>query len=562
MTASGAILGTPAYMAPEQARGEKIDSRADLFSLGVMLYRMATGKMPFEGATLMAALVALTTKTPLPSGQLNPDLPPALTALIDQLMCKDPAGRPQSAAEVSAAVRRIVKDLRDRKLTGSAAAPPSPWEETAEAEVVPSPKGSRPAPAKSRTVAVVADEETMQYREPVAKRGRTPWLIAGAVVAALAAVALAVVLLRVEAGKGTPAVETSDKEVDAHVKDDTPVPVGPDGKAPEPPAAADPDRTAAKWVLSVGGTVRVNGGEVQDAIKAADQLPRPVFRLTGLRLVGTPKVTDEALAVFKDCKHLAHLYLFEAPVTAAGLAVFKDSKALTALVVSGAMVTDAGMAPFKGCANLTYLQLTSTQLTDVGLAHFKDCKKLNQLVLRVPEVTNEGLAVFKDCENLSILQINLSHFTDAGLAHFTDCKKLSMLSLSGTGVTDVGLAYFKDHDLSFVNVSSTAVTNAGLAYLKDCKSLTYLDAGETKVTDAGLAHLAGLDKLTNLNLAKTKVTAKGVEGLAKALPQCKIVLNGRRDQANQEVIGPTPAPPGPRAASRSRRGRLGPAEPS
>ena len=121
ITASGVILGTPAFMAPEQARGEKVDHRADLWSLGVMLYRMAAGKLPFTGPNAMAVLIALATETPPPVRTVNPNLPPALADLIDRLMCKDPAGRPQSAAEVSDAVRQIVKDVQAKR-----AAPPRP----------------------------------------------------------------------------------------------------------------------------------------------------------------------------------------------------------------------------------------------------------------------------------------------------------------------------------------------------------------------------------------------------------------------------------------------------
>src|SRR5439155_81433 len=112
LTATGAVLGTPAYMAPEQARGEKVDHRTDLFSLGVTLYRMATGRSPFRGPSAMAVLLALTTQEPVPVRELAPHLPPAMADLISRLMSKDPSGRPQSAAEVSAAVRRIVTGLQ------------------------------------------------------------------------------------------------------------------------------------------------------------------------------------------------------------------------------------------------------------------------------------------------------------------------------------------------------------------------------------------------------------------------------------------------------------------
>ena len=143
LTATGAILGTPAFMAAEQARGERVDHRSDLFSLGVTLYRMATGKMPFNGPDTMAVLIALTTETPTPACTLAPKLPPALTNLIDRLMSKDPAGRPQSAAEVSASVRQIVaKSCRVRLDVQPGAsvppvalpAPPPPpmWEEVTE----------------------------------------------------------------------------------------------------------------------------------------------------------------------------------------------------------------------------------------------------------------------------------------------------------------------------------------------------------------------------------------------------------------------------------------------
>lgn len=97
LTKSGAILGTPAYMAPEQAKSQKVDFRCDLFSLGAVMYRMLTGELPFKGEDTMSMLMALATETPKPVRQLNPEVPPPLEKLVLQLLTKDPAKRPASA---------------------------------------------------------------------------------------------------------------------------------------------------------------------------------------------------------------------------------------------------------------------------------------------------------------------------------------------------------------------------------------------------------------------------------------------------------------------------------
>jgi WD40 repeat protein/tRNA A-37 threonylcarbamoyl transferase component Bud32 len=107
LTESGTVIGTPAYMAPEQARAEPIDARCDLFSLGCVLYRMVTGALPFPGKDVMSVLVALSSKEPEPPRALNPDVPPPLSALILRLLAKDPADRPASAREVVQALAAV-----------------------------------------------------------------------------------------------------------------------------------------------------------------------------------------------------------------------------------------------------------------------------------------------------------------------------------------------------------------------------------------------------------------------------------------------------------------------
>jgi serine/threonine protein kinase len=107
VTQTGAVIGTPAYMSPEQARGQAVGPRGDLFSLGCVLYRLCTGQPPFGGSDTLATLSALALEEPPPVEEFNPAVPPELSELIDRLLAKNPADRPASAWEVVEALREI-----------------------------------------------------------------------------------------------------------------------------------------------------------------------------------------------------------------------------------------------------------------------------------------------------------------------------------------------------------------------------------------------------------------------------------------------------------------------
>src|SRR5256884_303656 len=128
LTSPGSSMGTVAYMSPEQARGEELDARSDLFSLGAVLYEMATGVVPFSGATAALVFGGILHSPAIPATKLNSRLPLALENILYKALEKDTALRYQTAAELRADLKRLKRDL-DSGRSGATAALPVAVEE-------------------------------------------------------------------------------------------------------------------------------------------------------------------------------------------------------------------------------------------------------------------------------------------------------------------------------------------------------------------------------------------------------------------------------------------------
>jgi hypothetical protein len=161
LTGSGVGVGTPAYMAPEQGQGLKVDRRADIYSLGIILYEMVTGSVPYSAETPMAVVVKhITEPLPLPH-TINPDVPEGVERVILKALAKTPDDRYETAGKMAAALRKVVAGLDTAlaeaapAVAGAPVAAPTILEEGGATQVVPAPaEALPPRPAKKRRVPI------------------------------------------------------------------------------------------------------------------------------------------------------------------------------------------------------------------------------------------------------------------------------------------------------------------------------------------------------------------------------------------------------------------------
>lgn len=377
LTATGAVLGTPAYMSPEQARGARVDHRTDLFSLGSTLYRMAAGELPFTAPSTMALLYALVNEAPRPLQSLNNRLLPGVIGLIEWLMQKSPDLRPQSTREVATTALAIT----DGKIEPAAVSATKPLK-----------------PSRTSTIAIVG-----VFLMVCAGIGGGAYIIMS---------------------RSTGASDTAKKD-ESPKNEDAPKSIYPRAEQNTEYPKMDPlrvrftpsavmlattrpiryttitgagyaDRMAAEYALSIGGRVRING--LSDDIKNVKELPSAALQLTYLSLSGNKQVTDRDLVAFKECK------------------------GLTGLALARTEVSDTGLSNFKECKNLKTLDLHRTKVSDSGLVHLKECTKLQVVWLFETQMTDVGLEFFKECEDLVFLDIYDTNVTAKRVTDFAKAR--------------------------------------------------------------------------------------------------------------------------------------------
>ncbi len=534
LTESGVILGTPEYMAPEQAQDTPVDHRSDLFSLGCVLYKMATGTVPFPGRDTMGILMALATKNPVPPHALNPRIPAGLSALILSLLEKDPARRPATAAAVIHAL---------------AALPANPAADTVEltapgAETEPSAPAVRPI--------------------PTARRRWAPALLAGALLAVVSAGAYQLVFkskdgtlvvdvdgaadvrfkagrveLYNEAGAFQYAVEpgvrakdvppgkylvkvvgadgltldtdrfemTNNGKVRVRVTAEPPAPAPAVAESGPPDrAAVDPDRRAAVWLRAMGAADLevVEGNDSVRLVHPQDPLPVGPFRLRLIHVSRAPYfeqlgdgLADKA-AVELDGVRLTAAFL-PSSLTAVGMAKLFALPAFAGVEFVNIHMSAAGDDIFAQMAKLP-------NLTNLDL---NNCLKL----------TGKGIQA---CPNLRMATLFASPVSAGGFEEIGKLPRLQYLNVSQVRCDAGQLAALVKLKVPRLIVGDAGIGDAQAARLATMGTLETLVLANNPVTDAGLAEFKKLTGLTVLNVAGTKCTAAGVADLQRALPKCKI----------------------------------------
>jgi predicted Ser/Thr protein kinase len=433
LTGTGQVVGTPGYMSPEQARGRPVDRRTDLFSLGVVLYQLCTGRLPFEGDTLTAVLTALAVDDPAPVRDRNPDVPDAFARVIHRLLAKNPADRPGSAAE-------LVTELRAVEFGGAGAsgrlphvvyvAPPAADTPGAFAGLAADPPAAAADPATARG-----------RRAPAGVSARTVWAaVAGAVLLAVALVAGTVLALRAPDPPRDPVTPAPDPK---------PPPPKPKPPPPEPKAPApDPNPRPPDPPPPAGGVAREFQEGLARLLSNAPLPPALHDYLQGaggtLHLSVGPAPIDDAgfdrLSRYPWAAAMAEFRIVAPNLSDAGFAHVARFREVRVLVVAGARVTDDGLKPLAALPRLAHLGLSGTPVTD------------------------KAAAVLAGLRTVAVLELAGTGFGDDGVKGLAPLAGLAALNLQGNpGVTDAALGHLHGRPAGFtLNVRGTKVTADGV----------------------------------------------------------------------------------------------------
>lgn len=574
LTHSGMIMGTPRYMSPEQTQGSDVGPASNLFSLGSVLYHLASGQPPFAGGNLTATLIAVATADPANLGQVEPELNTGLSSLVMRLLSKKPADRPQSAGEVAAGLAKLQQQPQDQVVPTSV-----------NLDIQVQPRASKkPSRRRAKKTEANAPKPEPQTWPAGLFRNRNLLMVGGGVLAAL--LMLGAILFRFPGKDGTVVVELegdpkitaveidgravsftpagTDKQVIFKVEPgshtlsiktqdglelitdlgERPLEIKAGGNATlrawveqasvpivprEPNYAAE--RDVATWILANKGDRSIEiqvGTEPEFKVKDVAALPDGPFRVRSVSSTHVQWLPDIGQQLSK-LSALTHVRLFYAGLDDEHLNGLETSRTLQYLTLNGASISDDTLRTLcEGLSTLEHLGLNfGENMTGDSLKAISVLPNLEWLDIGNRQIDGSGIVEIGKLHRLKTLMMSGVPDAKELTEQLDRLPNLECLSLNGNKWVD-------DHQLeqlaalpklSELTLRDTSVTDAGLEFLEGAAQLRLLALNNTAITDRGLSELKQLTMLTTLEISDTNVTEAGVRELQAALPDCKIKSN-------------------------------------
>lgn len=508
LTTTRDLIGSPLYVSPEQARREESDLRADIYSLGCLMYEVLTGETPFQGATVLETL-KMHSSTPPP--RLTDDFPEAMADLVEHCLQKRPENRPQSLIEVIEVFHAIQQ-------------------------------GSYSVPAGEKT-----EEEGKMITPAVATpdAGKMSLRLIVAAITASGMIGLGLVFHFLGQSEKKKDIVTRAADPDSYkitfsepvplVKFQTCVKKGLIYKIGQQISDFDLKELQGQRVdkLEIGNTM-IDGsglGYLKDV------------NLVGLNVTNS-RINDLNVNNIVRFKNLEQLALSSPYLTDVGLAKLKVLKKIRRLMLGGIVISDKGLEILEDFPDLISLELYAPNATDEIFGHMRHMNKLSLLTLMETSISKDAgtfLKIFPKLESLDlsgtkelsdeswreISTLPLKMLVAKGikmknnsLSHFNSKSKLEGLSLESTRVSAVDLNHLKKLDrLIYLSLRDNNITDEMIDVIVSLK-VKSLDLSATYLEDRQLLRLAESKSIEKLNIdGCPKLTWKGVEAFNKTFIQ-------------------------------------------
>lgn len=550
LTTTGTIMGTVDYMSPEQALDTKhADARSDIYSLGVTLFYLLTGRVPFVGDTIMKKLLAHR-EDPIPSlCEIRSDIPAELDVALNRLLAKKPAERFQTMDEVAAALQSIAQG---RGISPTTVLPTSTASEPTgntefrnflqglDDQTIPGRTGTRSDTLATTGKRIPVTEVKSVERGGISHSGtkRAAKLPSVTMIAAgVAGVSIALVLL---------VLVIPGRKANPKPKDPTTASTeSPEKSAVSTSKRLEAEKAALKWLFTAGAQVQLEGNTVvqnaEDVLASRKPVvsislnQRPVKDDDLEHLVAFPELAILSLA---DCdigdKGIVHagrllklrsIDLTNTKISDFGLKAILSSHELTALSVSSPNLSASALETISQLPELTTLNAVGLPVTPEGLLHLQKLKKLNHLNLgSSPRFDDQCAESVAQIASLGGLWIMHSQIGRAGLKSLARLPDLRAINLDGCQNIDdaCGVEFATFPALESLNVSHSLIGDRGLEELLKSPSINWLALHTAPITEASIPAFSRANQLATLNVQATRLSADAVKQLVAAMPWCQI----------------------------------------